>query len=269
MPEILQSRLPVAPWMAEHTLRLPGTVPIPPADWLQRDDAFGAQMARRDRLIAGHPTAVHAMADGCRPAAEELLALVLTQLAETPGYRRKGTTMRRPDGVAVPLGGPPLVAAGRLVQEDLLILDKPEAADEHALQGGIVCFPSNWTLAEKMGKPLSRIHAPVERYDATVARRVQRLLDALRPEAPLMRSNLLFYAEPELFNPRPEFEPHGTAAGTARYLRVERQALLRLPRTRAVVFSIHTYLVRPEALEADQRARLEALRPGAFAEAGA
>ena len=53
MAAILQERLPVAPWMAEHTLRLPGhRDPIEPADWLQRDEAFAAQMAYRDRLIA-------------------------------------------------------------------------------------------------------------------------------------------------------------------------------------------------------------------------
>ena len=231
--------------MAEHTLRLPGTVPIAPADWLQRDEAFAAQMAERDRLIAERPEAVHAMADGCRPAAEELLALVLAQLAERRAMRARAGAMRRPDGVLVPLDGPPLIAAGRLVQEDLVILDKPAGAGEHALPGAILCFPSNWTLAEKFGKPLARIHAPVERYDETVARRVQRLFDALRPEAPLMRANLLLYAEAELFNPRPEFEPHAPGPGTASFVRVERQVLLRMPVTRAVVFSIHTYMVRP------------------------
>jgi len=263
MAAILQDRLPVAPWMADHTLRLPGTVPIAPADWLQRDEAFAAQMALRDRLIAERPAAVHAVADTCRPAAEELLALVLAHLAE--GYAREGDTLRRPDGVAVPLDGPPLLVAGRLVQEDLVLLEKPAGAAEHVLAGAILCFPSNWTLAEKLGQPLSRIHLPVERYDEAIARRVQRLLDALRPEAPLMRANLLFYARDDLFNPRPEFARHAPEPGAARLIRVERQVLLRLPVTRAVVFSIHTYMVRPEALTPGQRACLEALRPGAFA----
>ena len=73
-PEIIHQRLPVAPWMADHTMRLPGTVPIAPADWLQRDEVFAAQMAYRDRLIAERPGAVHAMSGGCRAAAEEVLA---------------------------------------------------------------------------------------------------------------------------------------------------------------------------------------------------
>ena len=44
--------------------------------------------------------------------------------------------------------------------------------------------------------------------------------------------------------------------------------LLRLPQTRrAVVFSIHTYMVRPEALTPEQRYSLEAQHPGALARA--
>jgi hypothetical protein len=221
-------------------------------------------MALRDRLIAERPAEVHALADSARPAADELLALVLARLADVPGYAREGATMRRPDGVTVPLDGPPLLVAGRLVQEDLLLLEKPAGAGEHVLTGAILCFPSNWTLAEKIGQPLSRIHLPVARYDAALARRVQRLCDALRPEAPLMRANLLLHPEAELFSPRPECAGHAPEPGPARYVRVERQVLLRLPATRAIVFSIHTYVVSPDALTPEQRARLEALRPGAF-----
>lgn len=268
MKAILQDGLPVAPWMAEHTLRLPGTQPIAPEEWLQRDDAFAAQMALRDRLIAERPAAVHAMSGGARPAAEELLALVLAHLDGVAGYARAGDTLRRPDGVAAPLDGPPLIAAGRLVQEDLLILEQPEAAAEHVLTGGILCFPSNWTLAEKLGRGLARIHLPVDGYDDGIARRVQRMFDLLRPEAPLMRANMLLYGEAKLYNPRREFDRHRPAPGAARYIRVERQVLLRLPVTRAVVFSIHTYMVRPEALSDAQRARLELVRPRAFDPAG-
>jgi hypothetical protein len=269
MTTILQDGLPVAPWMAEHTLRLPGTVPVALADWLQRDERFAEQMAARDYLIAERPAAVHAVADGARPAAAELLALVLAHLEGVPGYTREGGAMRRPDGILVPLDGEPLVVAGRLVQEDLVILERPEGAEEHVLTGAILCFPSNWTLAEKFGKGLVRIHLPIERYDAGVARRVQRLFDAIRPEAPIMRTNLLLYSDPALFNPRHEFARHTPDPGAAEFVRVERQTILRLPATRAVVFSIHTYMVRPESLTPEQRAKLAEVRPDAFAAEGA
>jgi dimethylamine monooxygenase subunit A len=262
MPEILQERLPVAPWMAEHTLRLPGTAPIRLEDWLQRAEAFAGQMAYRDRLIAGRPDAVHAMTEDCRAAAEELLDAVLERLRDAEGYTRGVEAVRRPDGVDVPLDRVrPLLTAGRLVQEDLLVLEKSGGAAEHALTGGILCFPSNWTLAEKMERGLERIHLPVEVYDAGIARRVQRMFDALRPDAPLMRANVLSYGTHELFNPRHEFDRHRPSPGDDRFVRVERQCLVKLPVTRAVVFSIHTYMVRPSALTPEQRARLDAVRP--------
>jgi hypothetical protein len=207
------------------------------------------------------------MGGACRPAADELLALVLAHLAGAPGYRRGAAAVTRPDGVTVPLDAPPLLVAGRLVQEDLCILEQPEGAEEHVLTGAVLCFPSNWTLAEKFGHGLARIHLPVERYDATVAKRVQRLFDFLRPETPLMRANLILYSDDDLFNPRHEFHRHTPEAGAARFVRVERQVLLRLPETRAVVFSIHTYMVRPEALTPEQRAGLDAVRPDAFEDA--
>lgn len=261
-PRILQRALPLAPWMADHTLRLPGTQPIARGDWLIRDDVFAAQMAYRDALIAERPDLVHAMAETCRPAAEELLAEVLKDLTEVPGYVREGETLRRPDGVTVPLDGPPLLVAGRLIQEDLVVLEKPEGAEEHHLTGAILCFPSNWTLSEKFGKGLARIHLPVESYDENIARRVQRLFDGIRVEQPMMRANLLIYGKTDLRNPRHEFARHHPDPGDARFIRVERQTFLRLERTRAVIFGIHTFMVAPEALTPEQRARLDQVRPG-------
>ena len=41
-------RAPMTPFMDE---RLPGMSPLTHADWLDRDEAFAAQMAYRDRLV--------------------------------------------------------------------------------------------------------------------------------------------------------------------------------------------------------------------------
>ena len=262
MSEIVHDRLPLAPWMAAHTLRLPGTQPIAPADWLQRDEVFDAQMRYRDRLIAERPEAVHAMTDGAGPAARELLGLVLAHIAGVPGYRREEGAMRRPDGVLVPLDGEPLVTAGRLVQEDLCLMEKRDGAAEHVLTGAILCFPSNWTLAQKIGMSLTRIHLPVEAYDETVAKRVQRLFDLVRPEAPLMRANLIPYAHPDLHSPRAEFDRHRPPE--VRFVRVERQTILRLPETGAGIFSIHVYQAPLSAIEGEARAALMAARPAWF-----
>jgi hypothetical protein len=250
---ILHRHLPFIPWMDPRTLRLPGILPVEGDDWLRVDEAFAGQMAERDRLIATQDAAVHGMLDAARPAAEELLEVVLQQLRLTPGYLVAADAVTRPDGVTVALHRDwPLRTLGRLVQEDLCLMEHDGA--EHRLTGAILCFPASWTLAEKLGRPMTAIHVPVEPYTEDVARRVQRLFDAIRPEQPLWRMNYLTYADPTLHQPRLESDRRPRPpADTRVYVRSERQCLLRLPRSRAVVFSIHTYVLRLEDLPADAR----------------
>ena len=244
---ILQSRLPFAPWMEPRTWRLPGIVPAGPDDWLTVDDAFAAQMAERDRLIAERPDKVLGMVERARPAAEELLAAVLARLRATPGYAVGAEAVRRPDGATVALEpAEPMRVLGRLVQEDLCLLDHD--GTESVLVAAALCFPASWTLAEKLGRPMLRIHEPVTHYTEDVARRVQRLFDAIRPEQPLQRWNALVYDDPELHQPRLEGQRRPRPVRRD-YLRSERQVLLRLPQTRAVVFSIHTWVVEIGNLE--------------------
>ncbi len=134
----------------------------------------------------------------------------------------------------------------RLVQEDLCLMQR--RGDEHVLAGAALCFPASWTLTEKLGRPMVSIHLPVEEYDATLARRVQRLLDGVRDGAPLWRSNALWYDDPALYQPRAENapRPETPVAASFGYLRSERQCLVRLPQSNAVAFSIHTYVLARE-----------------------
>lgn len=237
--------------------RLPGISPLEMADWLRADEAFSGQMALRDALIAEQRAAVLAQMPEAEPACVELLEEVLAHLPE--GYRRTGDVVTRPDGVVVDLASDTALAvAGRLVQEDLCLLEKPPGASEHVLTAACLCFPASWTLAEKIGRPLTAIHTPVAPYDEAVAPRVQRLFDGIRPGRPLWRQNALLYADPTLFQPAPEALPRVTPAARPDYLRSERQCLVRLPRTGAVVFSIHTYVLPFERLTAEQVAALEA-----------
>lgn len=253
---ILQGRLPFAPWADPRTRRLPGIQPLPAGQWLQVDDAFAAQMAERERLLDHHFGDVHALLPGAEAAAQELLERVLAELAQMPGYAVGPDMAHRPDGGCVTLDRQaPLATLGRLVQEDFCIL-QPGGAGEHVLTAAVLCFPASWTLAEKLGRPLSGIHRTVTDYDPAMAARVQRLFDAIRPETPLWRANALAYEDPALFQPRHEAQRHKTPAGDAPYIRSERQCLLRLPQSGAVVFSIHTFVVLHRALAPEQAAAL-------------
>ncbi|WP_146343791.1 heme-dependent oxidative N-demethylase family protein [Phaeobacter marinintestinus] len=235
MTDILQRSIPYDPLSPRP---LPGIQPLEMSDWLIRDDAFGAQMARRDALLRDHRDAVLATDETAREAAEELLDLVMSHT-----YPDSGNTVRRPDGGEVRLDrADPMGTLGRLVQEDFCILQK--RGDEHVLTAAVLCFPASWTLSEKFMRPLIGIHDPVDSYDANIAARVQRLFDGVQAGRPLWRFNALWYADAELFQPRRASDVRDVPdAPKADFMRSERQSVLRLPNTGAVVFSIHTYVL--------------------------
>ena len=222
---------------------LPGIAPLDPAQWLIADEAFAGQMRLRDQLLAEAREAVLQMDACAREAAVELLDMVLD--IRHPGAFGQVT---RADGVEVVIDrDDPLATLGHLVQEDFCLLHK--IGKVHVLTGAVLCFPASWMLAEKFMAPLIAIHDPVQEYDPSLARRVQRLFDGVRAGRPMWRFNALWYEDPALFQPRQsQMRRQRHAADTAAYLRSERQSILRLPKTDAVVFSIHTFVVPRSAV---------------------
>ena len=254
-PLILQSQLPLQPWTHPRTARLPGVNPLDWDDWLLVDDAYAAQMALKDRLLAEITPAV--LADGAGEPAAEHLSLMLPRLARKQGFTVDRNGVTRPDGVRVPLDGSALVTAARLVQQDLCIMEK--RGDEHVLTAAALCFPSNWRLTDKIGRPMIAIHAPVPHYDAALAARVQRIFDAMHPDRPVWRMNYLLYANPELHQPR---RLEGVTRENGRFVRCERQTLVKLPNTGAIVFGIHNIVVELASLtEADRAVFLDVVKP--------
>jgi hypothetical protein len=253
---VFHSQLPHFPWMDARLARLPGVLPLDGADFLNRDEAFAGQMALRDRLIAQSTDLVHGLQPQAAVAAQELYNLVLAHISKDSGYRLAGQSCLRPDGVDVVLErANPLLTLGRLVQEDLCILQKQDS--EHHLTGAILCFPASWALHQKLGRPMSRIHAPVGSYTPDLALRVQRMLNVIRPEQPLWRMNYLTYASADLHHPRVEEAPRDRSESIPKpFVRCERQCFVRLPVTGAVVFSIHSYLMPIAQLPPDAQTSL-------------
>ncbi len=234
MANILQNALPQG--QTGHA-SLPGVAPCAPDDWLRIDEAYGGQMAYKAELLANRPAAVL----WCDPAALEAAQEVLSEaLALLPGlgFNVGAQQVTCPDGRVVKLDRTkPLRTLGHLVQEDICILQKH--GREHVLTGAVLCFPANWRLAEKVGQPLIGIHDTVEEYDAGIASRVQRLFDGVRVGRPLWRYNRLTYADPDLHQPRRIADDRPRD-----FVRSERQCIVRMKQSDAVVFSIHTWVVR-------------------------
>lgn len=242
MNEILQSILP--PDLVDDS-RLPGISPLEADGWFQCDDAYAAQMAYRRQLIAEKRAQViwEGGPDAREPCAEILAETC--RLMPSLGFDVDGDQITCPDGIRVSrVEDSALTTLGRSIQQDICILTKRN--DEHVLSAAVLCFPASWTLSEKAERPLTGVHRPVEEYTQSLAVRVQRLFDGVQVGRPLRRNNYLFYENPDLFQPVSEAAAPRPMPVTDRagYIRAERQCIFRLPKSKAVVFSIHTYVVR-------------------------
>ena len=242
MREILHDKIP------EDLVRdpvLPGVRPLSDGRWIRVDEAYAEQMKYRRELVATRRDEV--LFEGgpeASDAVEECLQEAL-KLMPAMGFSYTQRHIFCPDQAEIDHeADSPLATLAKTVQEDICILDKQ--GDEHVLIAAALCFPASWTLAEKAGRSLSRIHAPVGEYTGDMTLRVQRMFDAVHDSRPLWRNNMLGYASPELFTPRSECETqrNDLPLDVAPYIRAERQCILRLPQTRAIVFSIHSYMAK-------------------------
>ena len=254
--EMLNDQLSVQAWLDPRLSRLPGVQPLAREDWLLRDEVFAEQMAYRDWLLMHRREAVFAQTDQANEAAQELRNLIVDEC----GFQRSGDIITRPDRVQIDTTAEAaLVTAARLTQMDLCILQ--DADEQHMLTAGVMCFPSSWTLSQKMGRSLASIHTPVNEFDERIATSVQRMFKAIRIEQPLWRANFLIYTDAELHQPREEGVAKPMDSDAPRYVRVERQSFRRLPKSLAVVFGIHTSVISASKLSQDEHEALRQLKP--------
>jgi heme-dependent oxidative N-demethylase alpha subunit-like protein len=232
-----------------------GTRALPPGGWLLDGDDVAGQLAEKQRVLAAHHDDVVAAVDGSEEPAGELLDAIRGELPPSP-----------PAAVPPGTGGlHPIDLAGRLVAEDLCLLVPRDG--RWVLGAGSVCFPSHWSLPDKVGLPVAAVHAPVPDYAADLAERVDRFLDRLRVGRGTWRRNWTVHTSPDLHAPHrpPPPDPPVTVADAGRrlWLRSERQTLTRLPRTGAVAFTIRTQQVPLGAVAAHPELRARMARAAA------
>jgi hypothetical protein len=203
------------PWLAMGTRGL--TAPTFVADeHRERDLALKASLLRdrADDVFAAIDS------DAVRAASNEVRALVEAAVGQTADPSLH-----------------PLDAAARLVQEDLCVLVLRDGAAH--LDAASLCFPSYWRLADKLGRPLAEVHAPVAHYEHELAAKVDGFMQRLRPDRPVWRRNWSIHDDPAYFLPV-STPPAAVAAPDGLFLRSERQTLTRLQSADAVLFTIRT-----------------------------
>jgi hypothetical protein len=211
-----------------------GLRPLDMDRWLEVDEHRDVELEEKRQLLASKYDVVVATNPAGDGGSVELLGEVTAFLAT---HFSTLTTATSPDDH-------PIVAASRLVQEDLCILVR---SDAWRLQAACVCFPSRWNLASKLGTTLDDIHRPVPSYDVELSRPTNAFFERLKPERSFWRLNWTLIDNPALHQPTSaRHSPDGDLDNW--FFRVERQTLRRLPQSDAIVFTIRNYVASARSL---------------------
>jgi hypothetical protein len=199
-------------------------------EWLQPKPDLAARNAGFDAF----PDAVKVLPEAEAPG-EELAAML-------------GTT-----------GG--LEGAARAAWEDICLLTRRPDEEIYRLVGAAVAFPTDWRPADKLGRPLTALHAPIHGYEEQLATGVDKFMARLKPGGIYGRCNWFVSPTPTLhWIAEPPEQAFGNVtaenAGEALFVRSERQTLCKLPQTRAIVFTIGVYLAPLGSLSPENIARM-------------
>lgn len=191
--------------------------------WLPVDSLTPLELRWRAELLDSHPGLVRLDA-GWEDAVDELLAMIELHLGRSVGSD----------------GSSGLEAAARAVPDDILLM--ADEGDGWRLVGGALVFPNQWTLAEKMGRTLAEIHAPVDGYAEILADRVDRFFDRFTPDRLVWRRNWFFHDIADFYRPDKRAYDRFTDVDRAAqlFVRSEWQTLRRLPRSGVIVFTVKT-----------------------------
>ena len=204
-----------------------GTFPVEITNWLPRDAETDLTIALKKKLLASRRDEVVGFKVGGEAVAQEA-ALLVSQWA---GVELSSTGINA------------LVEASSLVADDLAVLQPVKSADGNEkllLTAAVVCCPSRWTLAEKIGHDMLTVHAPVAKYAEHVGAAVDNYFQRITVEKPVWRSNWIIQDHPALFQP---VIPPGPLLENPQdlWIRMERQTLRRLPETGGILFTIRGY----------------------------
>jgi hypothetical protein len=198
------------------------------ADFFRNGPAVKTLLAERRRWLEGAPD----LYAGLLPEGTSLLE-EYSELVRSPGI-----------GVEAPPFNPndpwrSCLELGCAAETDFLLL-RPDEKGDIRLWCGCVCFPSSWSLAEKMGKPVDFIHSVVPGLNDQIGGPIAGFLRRVPPGISWLRANWGLSRTSEL-NLHPERKmprlDSNVSLGEV-WLRVEYQSLVALPRAGGVLFGI-------------------------------
>lgn len=268
--------------MSDHVSRFPypftsdsyrysnNSILLDPPVAIEVTSEYTEEIALKRSLLASHPSRCYQSLPHTHVAQWETVRLILQHLHEadpedftltiegskwTFSNRKLGETHCFVYGDDASLPCEPLDFVGRHVQEDLIIMGQRDG--DLFLDAGQLCFPANWSLEFNLGMNFIEIHSPIPGFtDKDLNVKIRNFIMKLEDGQPWVRRNWSLNAGKRLDTSLETFHQWGqirkqvTAenAGELVHLRVEVQKLFRLPRSHAVLFTIHSHLISLEQL---------------------
>ncbi|CAK1364249.1 hypothetical protein CB0940_12232 [Cercospora beticola] len=233
-------------------------------DWIRLDSGYLNRIAERKELIENKPEYTIGTGTLVNDAIEELYNEIMVDYLP-----KRFPDMFRVNGKicenmatkgSYPLDPSILTPAEMLrhlglnVEEDFYIMC-PDAEDgQFRLRGYIACFPGGFLSPARVGESVREIHQPVPGYDEKLGRSVDRYFNRMVPGDFIGRMNWslqtdgvdLFRIDGNNFYPgqedREDFKAKFQPNLDDCYLRVEHQTLCALPKSRAIIFCVRSYM---------------------------
>jgi hypothetical protein len=199
------------------------------ADFFGSSTGSNALLSERSRWLAHDPAECLALLPEGNTLLEEMAAV----------FRSSGMTIRGIDRRAPDHASQLLHVMGESFEPDFLLL-KHSQDNGPRLVAGCVCFPSSWSLKEKIGRPVEWIHGVVPGLNEQLGTRIGTFLRRMAPGTAWLRANWGLSRSAELNQHPNRALPRldATVGLNEVWLRVERQALVALPETAGVLFGI-------------------------------
>lgn len=218
---------------------LMGLRPSDAAEFFAPRDPTGAICQERARFLTNDADKYSALLADAEPALQDTI-----ELARAIGVSIDQSLSAREQ----------LLALGRAWETDFVWMQAAENG-VHRLIGGVVCFPSFWDIREKIGRPMSDIHAPVPGLNAALGQKIEGFLTALIPGASWAREIVGYCRDSELNHhptrPFQRLDPTVTVDGF--WIRLEHQLLLRLAPSGSILFGIRVEVFSLASLLADSQ----------------
>ena len=236
-----------------------GLQPIADGEWVEPFSVPTLEQfvehKRRELEANNGAVLVHANATG---AVQELQQIMFRYLANNPRAYPSGSENRMLLDHGSASAESILKNMSLWLPDDICILQPQSELDcyddheldhedeDYVLTAASVLSPSHWRPTEKFLKPLAAIHEPIPDFDAELTPKIRRFFNHLKVGKSVVRYNWGIQSGAAL-NWQTENEP-SVIEESSSYYRSERQTLMRLPETGAVVFFIRIDLCPLEEL---------------------